>query len=77
MLGGWQFFTRGGNLSGYRTSGHASMGVARHYWHTGVGPLVIKSGVLAVILDGEIEGGPLVDEPEIVEKFSGEQSAKV
>ena len=49
----------------------------RHDWRTGVGPLVINSGVLAVILDGEIKGDPQVDEPEIVEKVLGEQSAKV
>ena len=33
------------------------MGVARHDWCTGVGPLVINSGALVVVLDGGIEGG--------------------
>ena len=40
-------------------------------------PLVINSGVLAVILDGEIKGDPQADEPKIVEKVLGEQPVKV
>ena len=67
----------GGNFSGYRTSGNAFMGVYRHDWRTGVGPLMINSGVLAAILDGEIKGDPQVDEPEIVKKVLQEESAKV
>ena len=67
----------GGNFSGYRTSGYAFMGVGRHDWRTGVGPLVINGGVLAVILDGEIKGDPQADEPKIVEKVLGEQPVKV
>ena len=74
--GNYFTFGGGGNFSGYRASGHAFVGVARHDWRTGVGPLVINSGVLVVILDGEIEGDPWVDELEIVEEVSGEQSAK-
>ena len=49
----------------------------RHDWRTGVGPLGINSGVLAIILDGEIKGDPQVDEPEIVKKILGEQLVKV
>ena len=68
---------RGGNFSRYRTSGHAFMGVDRHDWRTGVGPLVINSEILAVILHGEIKGDPQVDEPEIVRKILGKQPVKV
>ena len=53
------------------------MGVDRHDWRTGVGPLVINSGVLAVILNGEINGDSQVDELEIVKKIFGEQPVKV
>ena len=53
------------------------MVVDRQGWRTGVGPLVINSGVLAVILHGEIKGDPQVDEPEIVRKILGEQPVKV
>lgn len=66
----------GGNFSGYRASGHF-VGVARPDWRTGVMPLVINSQPLAIILDGGIEGGPQVDELEMVEKVLGEQLAKV
>ena len=53
------------------------MGVSRHDCPTGLGPLVISRQVLVIILDSEIEGNPQVDEPEIIEKALGEQSAKV
>ena len=62
----------GGNFSGYRTSGHAFVGVARH-WRTGVRPLVISHEALAIILDGGIEGA----RRWMVEKVLGEQLAKV
>ena len=39
---------------------------------SGFGPLATSSGVLVII-----EGNPQVDEPEIVKKALGEQSAKV